>query len=1090
MKLFPKQGLPATLGRRRTAVSKALSLLLVTSVYTASSFALTPAMDTSSVVWRNNQSGQNWVHQFEGYQSVLSQPFSLIADANWQVAADGDFNGDGKGDVLWRHAVSGVNWLYLTDGVKVTESKRVNEVNDLNWQVAGVGDFNNDGNDDILWRHSTSGDNYIYYMDGSRIVSTQFFNKIADQNWQVAGVGDLNADGTDDLVWRNSATGANWAYMVNNGKISQSKQINTVAGSDWHILGFEDFNGDAIDDILWRNASTGHIFLYTMSGATISAAKLIGRAPAEWRIEIIADRNGDKKADILWRNANSGVVWSYAMDGSQVVESIDTGLRIGIEWDAVAALVSTTTAVTPIDFEIEPITAVVQQVGQCIDLDATAYFSNGTSQLNPDGINWSCDGGVFTINNQGNACAQAAGTAVCSATWQSFVDSVSLTAEEMPIAPVSFAITNGPFSLNVGETAQVQTLGTFSDQTSQANPTASWSCDSNQVSISSTGLISAIGEVTTQCRGQWEGFSDSVSVTVTDIGPFDKWYFRGTPNNWVATEMQTTDGVIYCTTQTFGNVEPRFKVDHLGDWTENYPEEDYVVDGGKTYDICFDAVEKTFDVKDANDEDTEAPVLSSNPVAGNYEAVTLSVTLIAQDKDPDAKIYYTVDESTPTLQSTPYTQPIPITDKGDGIVDATIKAIGIDDAGNQSQVYEFAFRLNEDGTPPEVEANPPAGRSETPVSVTLIATDLVDPDPVLHFTTDGSAATKSSPEYAGQVITIAKTTTINVLAVDSAGNEKSASFTYTIGGNQNPSDYYAANPNGQVGMNKTITSLADWSETMIVAQGAANDAPRSWMGFHEYPDPDLYALYAAWDDNNLYLMVEIPNIDQADTIDNDKSYAGSQFLPMGWAINTGKRVAGTGVMDSGASVWQATEVFSFDNGGIDTLIMHHPRLNVGTPGLFLTDPNGFFSYDKEFCLPFEDEETGVVRVQRDVYFNESVSTSMWAGVNDDGSFGGKVSTDLGSYTYVDLKADGITASAYQLTVSLDALGIDKAYLESNGIGIAVFSTYGESMMDILPYDVSMHDNVLEPYSGANDGTSEEKADFDSISAPLARIGKL
>jgi hypothetical protein len=115
---------------------------------------------------------------------------------------------------------------------------------------------------------------------------------------------------------------------------------------------------------------------------------------------------------------------------------------------------------------------------------------------------------------------------------------------------------------------------------------------------------------------------------------------------------------------------------------------------------------------------------------------------------------------------------------------------------------------------------------------------------------------------------------------------------------------------------------------------------------------------------------------------------------------------------------------------------------------------------------------------------------MWAGVNADGSLGGKVSTDLGSYTYVDLKADGITASAYQLTVSLDALGIDKAYLESNGIGIAVFSTYGESMMDILPYDVSMHDNVLEPYSGANDGTSEEKADFDSISAPLARIGKL
>lgn len=57
---------------------------------------------------------------------------------------------------------------------------------------------------------------------------------------------------------------------------------------------------------------------------------------------------------------------------------------------------------------------------------------------------------------------------------------------------------------------------------------------------------------------------------------------------------------------------------------------------------------------------------------------------------------------------------------------------------------------------------------------------------------------------------------------------------------------------------------------MKIAQGAANDCARSWLGFHEYPDPDLYALFAAWDATNLCLMVEIPNLDDASTIDNDK----------------------------------------------------------------------------------------------------------------------------------------------------------------------------------------------------------------------------
>ena len=49
------------------------------------------------------------------------------------------------------------------------------------------------------------------------------------------------------------------------------------------------------------------------------------------------------------------------------------------------------------------------------------------------------------------------------------------------------------------------------------------------------------------------------------------WYFRGTPNDWAATAMETTDNINFCTQQSFANVSPRFKIDHYADWSENYP---------------------------------------------------------------------------------------------------------------------------------------------------------------------------------------------------------------------------------------------------------------------------------------------------------------------------------------------------------------------------------------------------------------------------------------------------------------------------------------------------------------------------------------
>jgi glycosidase/PKD repeat protein len=298
--------------------------------------------------------------------------------------------------------------------------------------------------------------------------------------------------------------------------------------------------------------------------------------------------------------------------------------------------------------------------------------------------------------------------------------------------------------------------------------------------------------------------------------------------------------------------------------------------------------------------------------------------------------------------------------------------------------------------------------------------------------------------------------------------------------------YYATNPNGQVGVEKTITSMSDWTSDMIIAQGAANDDPRAFRGYHEMAT-DFYALYAAYDDTNLYLMIEMPSLpmgfggdSRVPEVGSDFDYSTSQFLPMGIGIRTGVRTAGTGLLDEGYNVWTKANVYTIEEG-IDTLLMFHPNLKAGDPGLFKTNSDGLFTYTRTEGLLLGFKEAGIERVVE----HTAKSANYW-GLPD--NYGKDATFYTAESDYQNLLKGDASGHLYQITIPLASIDITKDHIKNNGIAVMTFSTFGESMMDALPWTPNLVDKASEAYS-KDDSTSAEKEDVDVYDVPLARIGK-
>jgi kumamolisin len=153
-----------------------------------------------------------------------------------------------------------------------------------------------------------------------------------------------------------------------------------------------------------------------------------------------------------------------------------------------------------------------------------------------------------------------------------------------------------------------------------------------------------------------------------------------------------------------------------------------------------------------------------SPMPSTY-STPQSVTL--SDASPGVSFYYTLDGSTPTTQSTPYTSRITVS------TTTTINAIAAGNGYAPSQVASGTYTLQ--AAAPGFSPMP--STYTTPQSVTL---SDASPGVSFYYTTNGSTPTTQSTPYTGP-ITISTNTTVNAIA---AGNgytpSQVASGTYTL----------------------------------------------------------------------------------------------------------------------------------------------------------------------------------------------------------------------------------------------------------------------------------------------------------------------
>lgn len=141
---------------------------------------------TSDILWRQSSYGVGlWTFR-NGVPVAWTDLGSTDIQAGFNVIATGDVTGDGSADVVWWNATLrylGFWDLEARDGAVTARWMDIGVVPGT-WNLAAMGDYNGDGTEDLLWRNTTSGEVGFWAMREGQIAGWQSL-AVVPLDWQI-----------------------------------------------------------------------------------------------------------------------------------------------------------------------------------------------------------------------------------------------------------------------------------------------------------------------------------------------------------------------------------------------------------------------------------------------------------------------------------------------------------------------------------------------------------------------------------------------------------------------------------------------------------------------------------------------------------------------------------------------------------------------------------------------------------------------------------------------------------------------------------------------------------------------------------------
>ena len=707
------------------------------------------------------------------------------------------------------------------------------------------------------------------------------------------------------------------------------------------------------------------------------------------------------------------------------------------------------------------------------------------------------DTGIAVAYNKGSSPIppDPSGSITLSPSSGSFTDTMTVSVSASGVTDVTYSTSNGESGSVSG------TSVTFGSSASEGS----------SVTLTVKGKKSNGEEVTATGTYSKKSHSDPTSVTISAKAPWNAVYAYVYDDSgatvremakWPGTKMQGSGGTYTLDVSGYENGKAIFS-DGVDGTSNRYPADQQpgLAIGGKS--MLYNSDGNTWTEVDNPTPPQKLSVsLSASPTSVK---VGQSITLTATPSNASGTVSYTFKADSEEITASGATATY--TAKAAGTIRFNVTAT--DSSGSATASASVTVTSGGDIDDGDlVTVDKASGTSFDTETMALTISTSANVASGTYSVDNGPQ--KSLSSNASKSITIGEgkigdsTVAVKVSVKDKSGNSKAYTFTYekkykvktTSSSAASTCDKYKTNPGGNVGAQKTITSASDFTSETLVAQGIANDDPGAFKGLHEAPKFDLYALYAAWDDTNLYVGIQYTNVtdviapeQEAPQTGRGKPNGADADIPqmLLFDLKTGDYTDGKTNDADQKTVWNSNVTFGGDTK-VDKVMMYSPKEGIDNFAIFPVT-NGLIDYSKDKAITpgYQKPLEGASVKWEDGFFGSSMN-----GINDNGYKGYKpADIESSSSNWVDFLTTGHSKTQDTfciVTIPLKYLGVSASDISSKGIGLMAVTTYGSSGVGCLPNDTCMLDNAMEAYS-KDDSTSGEKEDVDLITVPLAGVGK-